>query len=137
MGLCRQAGLDRPGPQPDGDHARRPAGTGRPLRDAGLAGALAVRQHGRRPGHLARDLSGAGAHPALGPDARCDSSGRRGWEGTVTVSQETRFGPAALRTYLLPDERILWEGQPDVRSFMLRGWWFIVPFSILWGGFAI
>ena len=55
----------------------------------------------------------------------------------MTVSQETRFGPAALRTYLLPDERILWEGQPDVRSFMLRGWWFIVPFSILWGGFAI
>ena len=42
-----------------------------------------------------------------------------------------------LRGYLLPGEEILWEGEPDVRAFMLRGSWYMIPFSLLWGGFAI
>ena len=44
---------------------------------------------------------------------------------------------APLRGYLLPDERILWQGRPEVRPFVWRGWWYLVPFSLLWGGFAI
>jgi hypothetical protein len=43
----------------------------------------------------------------------------------------------ALRALLRPGERLLWSGGPDVRAYTLRGAWFIVPFSILWGGFAI
>ena len=38
---------------------------------------------------------------------------------------------------LRPGERILWEGRPDVRTYSLRGAWYLIPFSILWGGFAI
>jgi hypothetical protein len=34
-------------------------------------------------------------------------------------------------------ERILWEGRPDVRTYSLRGAWFLIPFSLLWGGFAL
>lgn len=44
---------------------------------------------------------------------------------------------AAVRALLKPGERILWSGGPDVRAYTLRGAWFLVPFSILWGGFAI
>jgi hypothetical protein len=54
------------------------------------------------------------------------------------------IGPAApsgtstaFRSLLLPGERLLWEGRPDVNAFSLRGAWFLVPFSILWGGFAL
>lgn len=44
---------------------------------------------------------------------------------------------STLRQYLLPGEQVVWEGQPEVRAYMLRGWWYLVPFSLLWGGFAI
>lgn len=44
---------------------------------------------------------------------------------------------AALRRYLLPGERVLWEGQPAVGPYSLRGSWYMIPFSIMWGGFAI
>jgi hypothetical protein len=44
----------------------------------------------------------------------------------------TSFG-----SLLLPGERLLWEGSPDVNAFSLRGAWFLLPFSILWGGFAL
>lgn len=44
---------------------------------------------------------------------------------------------SAIRPHLRPGERVLWEGRPDVRAYSLRGAWFLVPFSLLWGGFAI
>lgn len=53
---------------------------------------------------------------------------------------KARSGPSAgtsLRELIGPDERLLWEGRPDKRTYVLRGSWFLLPFSVLWGGFAI
>lgn len=49
----------------------------------------------------------------------------------------TSESEVALRGYLMPGERVLWQGKPEVRPFVMRGAWFIIPFSLLWGGFAI
>jgi hypothetical protein len=38
---------------------------------------------------------------------------------------------------LLKDEKILWKGQPDPNKNFTKKDYFLVPFSILWGGFAI
>lgn len=38
---------------------------------------------------------------------------------------------------LRPGERILWQGRPDMRAYSLRGAWYMIPFSLMWGGFAI
>jgi hypothetical protein len=44
----------------------------------------------------------------------------------------------AIKSQLHSDERIIWEGKPDKRSFLFLGpSWFIIPFTILWCGFAI
>ncbi len=37
---------------------------------------------------------------------------------------------------LRPGENLLWSGKPDKRRFLLRGWW-AIPFSLMWGGFAL
>lgn len=42
-----------------------------------------------------------------------------------------------LAGYLLRDERILWQGKPNIRDYVFRGAWYLIPFSLLWGGFAI
>ena len=34
-------------------------------------------------------------------------------------------------------ESLLWNGQPNPRAYMFRGVWFLLPFSIMWFGFAI
>lgn len=38
---------------------------------------------------------------------------------------------------LFRDEKVAWAGQPDPRFRFTRGDVFLVPFSLLWGGFAI
>lgn len=43
----------------------------------------------------------------------------------------------AVRLRLRPSERIVWQGQPDVADFSNRGAWYLIPFSVLWCGFAI
>ncbi|MBI3751152.1 MAG: hypothetical protein HY263_05795 [Chloroflexi bacterium] len=40
------------------------------------------------------------------------------------------------RWRLRPGERILWEGQPDVRAYTFAGSILLIPFSIVWAGFA-
>jgi hypothetical protein len=42
-----------------------------------------------------------------------------------------------VRGYLRPGERLLWEGRPDIWAYSMRGAWYLIPFSLLWGGFAI
>jgi len=51
----------------------------------------------------------------------------------VSASSET--GPFAGE--LLPGEQILWAGQPDPSVLFGPGDLFLVPFSVLWGGFAL
>jgi hypothetical protein len=50
---------------------------------------------------------------------------------TAYVSLEERFGPD-----LLPGERVLWTGQPDPSVLFSPADRFLVPFSLLWGGFS-
>ena len=44
---------------------------------------------------------------------------------------------ARLQTYIQPGERILWTGQPDPRRLFGLKDLFLVPFSLMWAGFAI
>lgn len=48
--------------------------------------------------------------------------------------------PAAadqVRAELQPGERVLWSGRPDSRSLFVTSDLYLVPFSLLWCGFAI
>src|SRR5437899_10880259 len=42
-----------------------------------------------------------------------------------------------LQGELLSGERILWVGQPDPSILLSRADIFLVPFSVMWGGFAL
>jgi len=42
-----------------------------------------------------------------------------------------------LANDLLADEEVLWSGRPDPRITFARADLFLVPFSLLWGGFAL
>src|SRR5690348_3638393 len=44
---------------------------------------------------------------------------------------------AAIQPELLSGETILWAAQPDPSSLFGREDIFLIPFSLLWGGFAI
>jgi hypothetical protein len=43
---------------------------------------------------------------------------------------------SAMRHWLTADEQILWEGRPDVWAYSMRGAWYLIPFSLMWAGFA-
>ena len=43
----------------------------------------------------------------------------------------------ALQPQLLAGERILWTGHPDPRRLLAPADAFLIPFSLLWGGFAL
>lgn len=42
-----------------------------------------------------------------------------------------------LNGELLPDEMVLWRGKPNDKKLLTSQDVFLIPFSILWGGFAI
>jgi hypothetical protein len=42
-----------------------------------------------------------------------------------------------LQSELLPDENILWSGTPNMSVIFHSEDWYLLPFSLLWGGFAI
>jgi hypothetical protein len=42
-----------------------------------------------------------------------------------------------LQPYLQPGEKVLWTGQPDPSRLIARGDAFLIPLSLMWGGFAI
>jgi hypothetical protein len=44
---------------------------------------------------------------------------------------------AELNSQLLPGERIVWSGRPKTGLLLTRRDWIMVPFSLVWGGFAI
>ena len=46
-------------------------------------------------------------------------------------------GQDAIGPLLRPGERVLRQGQPDLWAYSMRGAWYLIPFSLLWGGFAI
>jgi hypothetical protein len=48
------------------------------------------------------------------------------------VSVEERFRP-----YLLDGERIRWSGQPDPSRLFGLADRVLIPFSVMWGGFAL
>lgn len=44
---------------------------------------------------------------------------------------------ADLGFRLRAGERLIWDGSPDVNAYTFAASWFLIPFSVLWGGFAI
>ena len=44
---------------------------------------------------------------------------------------------AGTRSWIRPGERLLWRGGPDPKVIFGPEDLFLVPFSLLWGGFAI
>ena len=63
----------------------------------------------------------------------------RSWANTLRVIGEYMNNNATsqIQKHLDPNEKILWTGQPK-QGVMLRGYdVFIIPFSLLWGGFIV
>ena len=51
---------------------------------------------------------------------------------TSTVEAQLELQPE-----LMSEESLLWAGQPSRKVIFHRSDWFMIPFSLLWGGFAI
>ena len=49
----------------------------------------------------------------------------------------TYASAAELQYEMLPGETLLWSGQPQLRVLFHQQDLFVIPFSLLWGGFAI
>ena len=47
------------------------------------------------------------------------------------------YAQARLQSYLQPGEKVLWTGQPDARRLVSSKDAYLIPFSLMWGGFAI
>lgn len=47
------------------------------------------------------------------------------------------LGQARLQQLLLPDERVIWTGRPDPRAHFTPADFWLVPFSLMWAGFAV
>jgi len=45
--------------------------------------------------------------------------------------------PTELERERIGGERLLWTGQPDARRHFDRSYRFLIPFTLMWGGFAI
>jgi len=52
-------------------------------------------------------------------------------------SSLSRSFDAEFYTELLPGESLLWTGKPLSRIFFRNSDWYAIPFSLLWGGFAV
>ncbi|MEO1645680.1 MAG: PH domain-containing protein [Chloroflexota bacterium] len=50
---------------------------------------------------------------------------------------KTKEKRAIFEHYLLPDEELLWSGKPASGSIFSAQDIFLIPFSLLWGGFAL
>jgi hypothetical protein len=55
----------------------------------------------------------------------------------MPTSQLDQATLGAIQTELLSGERVLWTGQPSAKRFFHKEDAFLVPFSLLWGGFAL
>jgi hypothetical protein len=59
-------------------------------------------------------------------------SGLLAWQVVIVDDPQSRLAP-----YLMSDERLLWSGQPDPTKIFSAADLFLIPFSLIWGGFAI
>jgi hypothetical protein len=52
------------------------------------------------------------------------------------LSNISRDAVGPIDARLMPGERLLWRGQPDRRVYTFGGPWYLIPFSVMWAGFA-
>jgi hypothetical protein len=56
----------------------------------------------------------------------------------ATITESTNASPEQqLRPYLRAQERLLWSGRPDPDVVFSSRDIFLIPFSLMWGGFAL
>jgi hypothetical protein len=63
---------------------------------------------------------------------RCVSNDQGNWVGIIDPEASSRLQPE-----LLAGETFLWTGKPNPRVVFHSDDWYLIPFSLLWGGFAI
>src|SRR4051812_33856940 len=56
---------------------------------------------------------------------------------TALTERADASPPEQLRPYVRPGERLLWSGRPDPSVRFTGKDAFLIPFSLMWGGFAI